>query len=125
MWGTSPHHSWMTTTPGPFPRSGTDRYPLASRPLLWNDTICPRIPTPFANFGAARTTPRDVRGGQPLEAKAAKAASQLLRSGLAHQARRLIARDDIDARRALGNEEMARMVDLRAIAATHPHVRHP
>ena len=25
MWGTMPHHSWMTTTPGPRPASGTAR----------------------------------------------------------------------------------------------------
>ena len=24
MWGTSPHHSWMTTTPGPLPDGGRE-----------------------------------------------------------------------------------------------------
>src|ERR1041384_2817533 len=39
MWLVRPHHSWMTTTPGPEPDSGSARYPWAVRPLLGKETF--------------------------------------------------------------------------------------
>src|SRR5207247_1385381 len=44
--GANPHHSWMTTTPGPFPAAGIDRYPAVVAPLLENLTISPGIDLP-------------------------------------------------------------------------------
>src|SRR5690242_15204204 len=38
MCPTSPQYSWITTTPGPDPESGTARYPSAVPPLLGNVT---------------------------------------------------------------------------------------
>ena len=38
MWSTSPHHSWITMTPGPLPSA---RYPPHVPPLLLNSTISP------------------------------------------------------------------------------------
>src|SRR5579875_1195649 len=41
MWGTSPHHSWITTTPGPDPEAGVARYPPPVVPLLGNSMCSP------------------------------------------------------------------------------------
>src|SRR5438270_4215658 len=41
MCGTRPHHSWMTTTPGPLPDAGMARYPCPVVPLLGNSIISP------------------------------------------------------------------------------------
>src|SRR5487761_1406703 len=43
IWSLSPHHSWITTRPGPGPAPGTLRYPVAVLPLLGNSTIRPAI----------------------------------------------------------------------------------
>src|SRR4051812_30339345 len=40
MCGTRPHHSWMTTTPGPPPSAGA-KYPAPVEPLLGNSTMLP------------------------------------------------------------------------------------
>src|SRR4051812_33878145 len=45
MWLVRPHHSWMTTTPGPAPDSGSARYPWAVRPLLGKVTFCRGLST--------------------------------------------------------------------------------
>ncbi len=39
MWSVSPHHSWMTTTPGPRPDGGSARYPWAVVPALGKVTF--------------------------------------------------------------------------------------
>src|SRR5688500_5800933 len=52
MWSTRPHHSWITTTPGPLPDSGVARYPCPVPPLLGNSTICPMARTLVAAHDA-------------------------------------------------------------------------
>src|SRR2546421_12229530 len=41
MYWSRPHHSWMTTTPGPAPSFAVARYPPAVSPLLGNSTFSP------------------------------------------------------------------------------------
>src|SRR5205823_4094956 len=65
----SPHHSWMTTTPGPFlPSAGVARYPLPVPPLLGNSTISPTKPTPSVpacSFGPASAAQYRESGEHP------------------------------------------------------------
>src|SRR3954470_7586400 len=57
MWLGRPHHSWMTTTPGPEPDSGRARYPWAVRPLLGKETF-------WSGLSAMRAIPPGVRPGR-------------------------------------------------------------
>src|SRR6478752_2151076 len=50
-WVVSPHHSWITTTPGPEPDSGNRRYPKASPAPPGNRTFC--CPAPSLTPGSS------------------------------------------------------------------------
>src|SRR3954464_14804240 len=60
MWSSSPHHSWMTITPGPFPEAGFARYPCASLPLLGNVTFWRGL-SDMLTSGRLRYCGEDVR----------------------------------------------------------------
>src|SRR4029453_7515320 len=46
MWGTRPHHSWMTTTPGPLPEGGREIYAGTASPLTGISVIEPAMSWP-------------------------------------------------------------------------------
>src|SRR3954451_6422179 len=63
MWVVRPHHSWMTTSPGPLPDSGTAREPWAVPPLLGKVTFCTGFSVTTTFEHARNSATRRARSG--------------------------------------------------------------
>src|SRR5687767_5065988 len=77
MWGTRPHHSWMTRMPGPLADFGTARWPLVVRPSQGNSTFIAGPPGSRRILGR-----RCVVGDEQVARRAVVASADVVAVGL-------------------------------------------